>query len=847
MGNQFRDKYGETSASVILTDISFNILEINGHARNFFNPDITDYKKINLATQYGFSVVNVSNDFLLEILTTKRKWSGKVSLSLKTQHTEYYDAKISLFTVKNKQQLLIQIISPKNNQHKSDSDLLFNNHFKKILNASSEGYALMSKDYIIESINKRAQQITRITHGQPMQVGHSMFEYLPKEYHDYCIGITVKVLSGEKVRLTTEYPGLKGKKTYLVTDYLPAFDDDGNITGVIIHTVDNSEQYYNKVLIEQSAFRMRSILNSTNEGIAMISLDYKLMEFNEKMSSFLKTIFKINKKGKIGTDFFDYILPERKEVIKGVFDRVVLGEKIDIQNKFHDKWMLASYTPVKDKEDNVIAVCISIRNITELIGNQKLLEHREVLYNTTLNNLAETVVLLDDKFKILQINQEGGNLFQTDLNSFTETTGFSLAKLGFNAENSEDNFYLNHNNWKKIDDHKRDIVVYRVIENVRKAFLVNISVINIINDDKKHSKQFVISLRDISSVEKMSETINQLSLIARKIPNGVLITDKEDYIQWVNNGFTQMFGYELHEVIGKKTKDFLEGKETDQVIALLIKNNIKKRKVFSCEILNYDKNGKEVWVELSKQPVFDNKGKFIQYYTLQTDITERKNLEKQLEDERKENQQNITRAVYKAYEEERSFLGKELHDSVNQKLTASVFNLSKYIKADKKEPDLVNSTLLLVKDSMVEIRNLSRRLVATEFLHIGFEDAIKQITYSTTQSISGFKLEVNISHDCELLLTDDLKVNIFRIIQEQMQNIVKHSNASKVSISASVNNENILSLITIDNGDGFDMQKNKDGIGLMNIRNRVESFNGKCDIVSAPGKGCEFLILFAVK
>ena len=846
MGNQFRDKYGETSACIILTDISFNIIDINGHARNFFNPDIIEYKKINLATQFGFSVVNISNDILLEILTKKRKWIGKVSLSLKHRIIEYYDAKISLNTVKNKPQLLIQINSPKNNQHKSDSDLLFNNHFKKILNASSEGYALMSKDYIIESINKRAQQITRITHGQSMQVGHSMFEYLPEAYHGYCIGITEKVLSGEKVRLTTEYPGLKGKKTYLVTNYLPAYDNEGNITGVIIHTVDNSEQYYSKLLIEQSAIQMRSILNSTNEGIAMISLDYKLLEFNEKMSSFLKTIFKINKKGKIGTDFFEYIRPERKELIKQVFDRVISGEKIDLQQKFYNKWMLASYTPIRDKEEKVFAVCISIRDITEIIGNQKLLEHREVLYNTTLNNIAEAVVLLDNQFRIQHINQSAEFIFRIFNYRLLEPIKLSLKELGFKAVNSQDNYILNQKNWIKIIEQKNDVLLFRIQNNSRKVYLLNISVVNN-NEQNLPSVQYVISMRDITRIEKMSEKIDQLSMIAMNISNGVIITDKDGYIQWVNNAFTKITEYTFGEVIGKQASNFLEGQDTDIDTARMIQYNVRNKTQFTCEILNYKKGGSKVWIELSIQPILDVKGKLIQVYALQTDITERKNLEKQLEDERKENQQNLTRAVYKAYEEERSFLGKELHDSVNQKLTASVFNLSKYIKANKKEPELVSSTLQLVKDSMIEIRNLSRRLVATEFLHIGFEDAIKQITFSTAQSITDFKSEVNISHDCELLLSDDLKVNIFRIIQEQMQNIVKHSNASRVNISASVNKENILSLITIDNGDGFDMLKNKDGIGLMNIKNRVESFNGKCEIVSAPGKGCEFRISFKVK
>jgi len=427
--------------------------------------------------------------------------------------------------------------------------LLFSNHFKKVLSASNEGFVLMNKDYLIVSINKRAQTITKITHGSPMQNGHSMFEYLPIEVHPYCIDITERVLKGERIRIESEYPGINGNKTYLNSEYIPAYNTDGSIMGVIIHFVDNTVQHYNKLQIEKSALQMQSILDATNEGLGMISLDYKVLLYNEKMNFYLKTLFKISKGGKIGADFFDYILPERKKTVEQVFERTVKGEKIELVNQFENKWMLASYTPVIDKDKKVIAVCISIRDITELKNKQLQLEQSEMMYSTALNNLAESVVLLDNDFKILQINQEAERLFAIEKASLEFDKIFSLSKHGFKAENTEDNKLLNLYYWKNILGQKRDIVFYKLSNNKRSVFLVNIAVIENLNSK---NKQYVISLRDITKVEKMSERINQLSMIAMKIPNAVVIAEKEGYIQWVNNGFTNMFGYELDEVIGKK-------------------------------------------------------------------------------------------------------------------------------------------------------------------------------------------------------------------------------------------------------------------------------------------------------
>ena len=835
-----------SNQTIIYCNTDFKVIQLNKTAVKFFS-QFSNTERFNLKTQFNFEVVNITPELLLDILSQKKNWNGLVSFSFDRKKAEYFIANISLELVKNKYNYIIQIKTDKSNTKKdSEIDLLFNNHFKKILNASNEGYALMNKDYIIVSINKRAQSITQITHGQNMQIGHSMFEYLPIEAHQYCIGITEKVLAGEKVRLTNEYPGLNGKKTFLCTDYLPAYDNEGNITGVIIHTVDISEQHYSRLQLEEAALLMQSILRATSEALAMISLDYKVLLYNERMNFFLKTIFKIPKGVKIGADFFDYILPERKELVKQVFEKTVGGEKIEIQNQFNSKWMLASYTPVNDKNGKVIAVCISIRDITEIKNKQLQLEQSEMMYSTALNNLAESVVLLDKNFKILQINLEAERLFEIDRNSLDFLNTFSLLKLGFKADNNQDNYILNQINWKDIIGQKRDVVLYKITNNIRSVFLVNIAVIDNSTNGKSY-KQYVISLRDITKVEMMSERINQLSMIAMKVPNGIIIADKDGYIQWVNTGFTNMFGYEYDEVLGKVPAVILEGKETDPSVSALIQKKIKKRIPFSAEILNYHKNGNKVWIKLSKQPIFDNKGNFIQYYSLLTDITPEKNLVTQLEEERKENHNNITRAVYKAYEEERTFLSKELHDSVNQKLTASIFNLKRFSTSNNPDPELLKNSLVLLQDSMKEIRSLSKKLVAIEFLNIGFEDAISQIIYTSTESFKKLKFKVKVSTNAEALIPDDLKVNIFRILQEQIQNITKHANATSVLIVIEILENTLLSFITSDNGKGYDLKKKKPGVGILNIMNRVESFNGNCTIVSAPKEGCSYKISFPLK
>ena len=88
------------------------------------------------------------------------------------------------------------------------------------------------------------------------------------------------------------------------------------------------------------------------------------------------------------------------------------------------------------------------------------------------------------------------------------------------------------------------------------------------------------------------------------------------------------------------------------------------------------------------------------------------------------------------------------------------------------------------------------------------------------------------------IIDDELKLNIYRIVQEQINNIVKHAAAINANISIEAV-ENVIRVLVTDDGKGFDINNKREGIGITNMLNRVESFNGKIDIESSPGNGCK--------
>jgi signal transduction histidine kinase len=144
----------------------------------------------------------------------------------------------------------------------------------------------------------------------------------------------------------------------------------------------------------------------------------------------------------------------------------------------------------------------------------------------------------------------------------------------------------------------------------------------------------------------------------------------------------------------------------------------------------------------------------------------------------------------------------------------------------------------LIDETMHEIRLLTRRSV-TPKQNIN----LKELTQALLDNmLKNANIKTSFTYNVvNEIYDDELKLNIYRIIQEQTNNIMKYANAASVVIAIKAYNHTINVTIS-DDGEGFDVSKKRDGIGISNIINRVESFNGLVEIISSPGNGCRMLI-----
>jgi two-component system sensor histidine kinase UhpB len=225
------------------------------------------------------------------------------------------------------------------------------------------------------------------------------------------------------------------------------------------------------------------------------------------------------------------------------------------------------------------------------------------------------------------------------------------------------------------------------------------------------------------------------------------------------------------------------------------------------------------------------------------DISKEKVLEERLQQEISLKEIQITEAAEDAKDTERSDIGKELHDNVNQLLGASRLYLEMAKRGGKDSEMYLSRSSEYTLTAIEEIRKLSKGLTTDIIHNLGLRVAIENCCRDIME-VTNVKIISEIQGSIETSVNNKFKLNIYRIIQEQLNNIVKHAHATNVEIRLQHDKINIKLSIS-DNGVGFDSSKNFKGIGVANIKSRVASYNGNTAFITGPGKGCILTATFS--
>jgi two-component system sensor histidine kinase UhpB len=315
---------------------------------------------------------------------------------------------------------------------------------------------------------------------------------------------------------------------------------------------------------------------------------------------------------------------------------------------------------------------------------------------------------------------------------------------------------------------------------------------------------------------------------------------------WIDGGHKRVFGYQIVDAFVPQSfwESLLHPDDKDRVLAELSELcSTGYRETWEIEYRFKKENGEYADVCDRGRILYDEDNKVLRMIGATQDITARKLADSQLIKERQEKQKEITEAVFLAQENERKEIGKELHDNLNQILGAA--NL--YIDVAKMDSE--NRAMCLDKASeyimkvIEEIRTVSKRLVVPDMHFFSLIESIRNMVEDIALS-HPIKLSFYQTGIVEKGMNEKLQVDIFRIVQEQLNNILKHSGATTAVIHLIIDKDRVI-LQIVDNGKGCDPSKAL-GLGLINIRNRAELNLGSVAIVSQPGKGYSLKVLLSL-
>jgi signal transduction histidine kinase len=220
-------------------------------------------------------------------------------------------------------------------------------------------------------------------------------------------------------------------------------------------------------------------------------------------------------------------------------------------------------------------------------------------------------------------------------------------------------------------------------------------------------------------------------------------------------------------------------------------------------------------------------------------------LEAQLLHEQVQKQKMINQAIIKAQEKERNRICGELHDNVNQLLMSAKLHICVAKNKGDGQAELLEKANEYLLMAVEEIRKLSKTLTSTVITNIGLQKSIADIA-ATMLLLKNIKLHTTIGDEVVAKLSAEQQLMVYRIIQEQRNNILKYAETNEAIISLKEVDRSV-ELIISDNGKGFDKTEQKaTGIGFINIFNRVDAYNGKAEIVTSPGNGCTLIINFPI-
>ena len=589
--------------------------------------------------------------------------------------------------------------------------------------------------------------------------------------------------------------------------------------------------------LRESEGNYRIMVENANLGI-IVAQDGRLRYANPRTSEFTG----LSLGELINSPFLEHIHPDDREMVGLHYSRRIKGEGSPetyafraVDRKGRIRWI--EIRSVMISWEGRPATLSFLRDISERIQMEEALQESEDRYRVVSQLTADIAYAF-------QVEPDGALLFEWATGALARITGFTPTEL-LSRERWEslvhpDDLPIAQSQLKTLLAGQQKIVEYRILTKNGKVRHMRDYGRPVWDEEQRRVVRIYGALRDISRRKraegKLRESEEKYRMLVETMNDGLAIGDENSVFVYVNNRFCDMLGYSDDELIGRSPTQFL-----DRINRSILEDQIERRQQGeqdSYELKWTRKDGRQISTIVSPKPIHDANGRFCGSFGVITDITEYKRVEQEL--------RFLSSQLISAQENERGRIARELHDGLGQSLSAIKFKTEEIRDqiADGTVEEVLNSCAVMIpiiQNALEEVRRISADLRPSILDDLGVLATISWFCREFQKIYSSIHIEKETNLD-EGEVPEPLKIVIFRVLQEALNNIAKHSKADKVLITLN-KEEGIIEFAVRDNGQGFDLvetlsrKASMRGLGLGSMRERSELSGGRLIIESEEGKG----------
>ena len=335
--------------------------------------------------------------------------------------------------------------------------------------------------------------------------------------------------------------------------------------------------------------------------------------------------------------------------------------------------------------------------------------------------------------------------------------------------------------------------------------------------------------RRTAEIEQKTEQTKEQARLLDLANDAIFVRTARDRISYWNQGAERLYGWTKEEALGRLTHELMRTR-FDTPISVM-----RTVDYWQGELVQMKRDGAEITVSSRWTTLRDRDGKFDGWLEISTDITARRRAENAA--------RRLSGRILNLQDDERRRIARELHDSLGQYLVSIKINLDLLLDTVKeaREGELVSESLKVVEECLSETRTISHLLHPPLLDEAGFASAARWYSAGFAER-SGLQVSLDIPPDLERM-DRDLETTLFRILQEALTNVHRHSGGTMVRIVLQVDAEQVQLDIT-DNGKGIPEDRLRrlseddsvTGVGLAGMRERVRELGGALALSSAsPG------------